>query len=290
VTLTLEEVWIPTSNYSYRDPGAVTHLVLHTTEGTQRIRDLGYFFQGPVDASSHSGSDNYEQFVYGAYVDENDSAWTQANANPWCISLEQCTPEGAAYTWSRDYWLGSYERLLRNGAYWLACMGTKWDIPLTELSPSQAQNPGVRGVCQHIDLGSMGGGHGNCGPGYPMDVVLGWARDYQAEQPPPPLQAEDEDMQSVCIPAGRTGLQVSVSFNGAPYKHMGICARSAKLATTVTVLCQFHLNTGGWAPDVRIYADKGHEKVVITVPPGADGGVFTREDDENVDLYPDFSA
>jgi hypothetical protein len=289
VTLTLEEVWIPTANYSYRDPGAVTRLVLHTTEGVQRIRDLGYFFQGPVGASSHSGSDNYEDLVFGAYVDENDSAWTQANANPWCISLEQCTPEGASYTWSRDYWLGSYERLLRNGAYWLAAMGAKWNIPLTELSPSQAQNPGVRGVCQHVDLGSMGGNHGNCGPGYPIDVVLGWARDYQAETPPPPQPQpmEDEDM-AVCIPAGR-GRQTGVSFNGSPWKRMGICANSSVLPDTVTVRAAFHLAGGGWSV-VMVYADRGHEKVVVGVPAGADGVVFTREDDMAVDLYPDFSA
>ena len=97
-------------------------------------------------------------------------------------------------------------------------------------------------------------------------------------------------MQSVCIPAGRNGKQIGVSFPGAAYRHMGICARSSRLPETVTVLCWFHLLTGGWAPDIRVYADKGHEKVVIGVPANSDGVVFTREDDMAVDLYPDFSA
>ena len=33
-----------------------------------------------------------------------------------------------------------------------------------------------RGVCQHVDLGARGGGHHDCGPGFPMDRVLDMAR------------------------------------------------------------------------------------------------------------------
>jgi hypothetical protein len=32
-------------------------------------------------------------------------------------------------------------------------------------------------VCQHSDLGAAGGGHHDCGPGYPFDRVLAMARD-----------------------------------------------------------------------------------------------------------------
>lgn len=179
----INEIWIPSPNYSSRSTSGIRLLVLHTTEGVQKIRDLGYFFQGNVGASSHSGSDNYENFVFGAYVDENDSAWTQCNYNGACIALEQCTPSGAAYNWSRDYWLGSYERLLRNSAMWVAHMAGKWNIPIVSLSPSAAQSGG-RGVCDHVDLGPSGCGHGDCGPGYPMDKVIQWAKEYQNGQQP----------------------------------------------------------------------------------------------------------
>jgi hypothetical protein len=175
--MALNEIWIPSPNYSYRDPGQVRLIVLHTTEGVQRIRDLGYFFQGDTGSSSHSGSDNYEDFVFGAYVDENDNAWTQANANPYCVSLEQCTPSGAANNWSRDYWLNNYDRLLHNSARWVSEMCAKWNVPIVSLSASQA-NSGQRGVCDHVDLGANGGGHSDCGPGYPMDKVIQWAKEY----------------------------------------------------------------------------------------------------------------
>jgi hypothetical protein len=178
-TTGLTEVWIASPNFSYRDPSGIDLLILHLTEGVQDIRSLGYFFQGDVGASSHGGADNRENFVFGAYVDENDKAWTQASYNSVCISLEQCAPKGASSGWSRDFWLHEQERLLRNSAYWLAHMSSKWNIPLVSLSASQAQG-GSRGVCDHVDLGSGGSGHHDCGPGYPMDQVIAWAKEYQA--------------------------------------------------------------------------------------------------------------
>lgn len=182
--MAINEIWIPSPNYSYRDPNSVCKAVLHATEGIMRIRDLGNFFQGDVGASSHFGSDNYENAVFGAYVDENDSAWTQGGRNPDCISIEQCAPSGASYNYSRGYWLDNYDRLLHNTAIWLAYISPKWNIPLVELTPSQAQDSWSRGVCQHVDLGPPGSNHGDCGPGYPIDKVLEWARAGTPSTPP----------------------------------------------------------------------------------------------------------
>jgi hypothetical protein len=166
------EVWIPSPHYSSRG-SSITTVVLHTTEGAMKIRDLGAWFQNPsAQCSSHHGADNYEAGVLGAYVYEQNKAWTQANANPWCLSLEMC----AYASWSRDTWLNTKGVLLHNAADWVAWMCSKYGIPIRALSSADAQNPGVKGVCQHRDLGTMGGNHSDAGSGFPMDKVLEWAK------------------------------------------------------------------------------------------------------------------
>lgn len=169
--MAMSEVWIPSPHYSSRG-SSITTVVLHTTEGAMKIRDLGAWFQNPsAQCSSHHGADNYERGVLGAYVYEDRKAWTQANANPWCLSLEMC----AYASWSRDTWLNSKGTLLHNAADLVAWMCGKYGIPIRALSNADAQNPSVKGVCQHVNLGSMGGSHHDAGSGFPMDQVLAWA-------------------------------------------------------------------------------------------------------------------
>jgi hypothetical protein len=61
--------------------------------------------------------------------------------------------------------------MLENCAQWIREESQKFGIPIVRLNDSQAQGSG-RGVCQHINLGAGGGGHVNCGPGFPMDYVI----------------------------------------------------------------------------------------------------------------------
>lgn len=170
--MTLNEKWIPSPNYS-TSRGPYNKVVLHTTEGAMTIESLGsWFAQKSAQCSSHHGADNAKRGVFGAYVFENYKAWTQGNANPYCLSLEMC---GYA-KWSRDYWLNSQNTLLRNAADWVAYCCGKYNIPMTLLNNSQAQNPNARGICQHVNFGSWGSGHHDCGSGFPMDKVLEWAK------------------------------------------------------------------------------------------------------------------
>jgi hypothetical protein len=104
-------------------------------------------------------------------VYENYKAWTQANANPFCISLEMC----AYASWSRSTWMGK-NVLLNNAADWLRYLTAKYGIPYTVLSNSQAQSGTVKGIAQHVNFGSMGSGHVDCGSGFPMDEVIKRAR------------------------------------------------------------------------------------------------------------------
>jgi hypothetical protein len=192
--VSLRRVWIGSPNYSGRGGESVRLIVLHTTEGAQTYQSLGSYFQGAVEASSHTGIDNQVRGTIGEYVKRGNKAWTQANANPVCVAAELCTPSGAAANWSRDFWLNEQRTLLDNAADWLAEEAAAFGIPLVELTPSQAQGGG-RGVCQHMDLGSWGGGHSDCGSGFPMDYVLDRAAGGSTPpEPEVPEQEEEEPM------------------------------------------------------------------------------------------------
>lgn len=174
--MALKRVWIPSPNYSSRGGASVRLIVIHTAEGARTIESLGGYFQGNVSASSHTGADDKPNTV-GEYVSRGNKAWTQANANPHSVALELC---GFA-SWSTTEW-DQHPHMLANCAAWIAEEAKHFGIPIERLSPSEAQGSG-RGVCQHIDLGSGGGGHVDCGSGFPMDRVLEMAR---GSKPPPP--------------------------------------------------------------------------------------------------------
>ena len=143
--------------------------MIHTAEGARTIESLGGFFQNSANqVSSHTGADD-KPGVIGEYVTRGSKAWTCAAYNPVATQIELC---GFA-SWSRATWLGSHRVMLENCAAWIAEEAAKFGLPITALTPGQAQGGG-RGVCQHKDLGAGGGGHVDAGPGFPMDIVLTW--------------------------------------------------------------------------------------------------------------------
>jgi hypothetical protein len=168
--MALKRVWIPSPNYSSRGGASVRLIVIHTAEGARTIESLGSFFQGDVGASSQVGADNQDNTV-GEYVSRGNKAWTQSEFNPVATSMELC---GFA-SWSTDEWKNNNHNMLENCAKWIAEEAAHFGVPITRLSASQAQGSG-HGVCQHVDLGSRGGGHHDCGSGFPMDYVLDMAR------------------------------------------------------------------------------------------------------------------
>lgn len=163
--MSLRRVWIPSPNYSSRGGSGVRLIVLHTAEGARTIESLGSFFQGNVQASSHVGADDQVNTV-GEYVKRGNKAWTQSNYNSVAVSIELC----AFASWSTDEW-HRHSNMLDNCAKWIAEEAAYYGLPITRLNASQAQGSG-RGVCQHVDLGAGGGGHHDCGSGFPMDYVL----------------------------------------------------------------------------------------------------------------------
>ncbi len=168
--MALKRVWIPSPHYSSRGAN-VRLIVLHTAEGARTIESLGSWFQNPsAKCSSHVGADDKPNTV-GEYVSRGNKAWTQSEFNPVAVSIELC---GFA-SWSNSEWRNNHATMLENCAKWVAEEAAHYGIPIVQLNSSQAQGSG-RGVCQHVDLGQRGGGHHDCGSGFPMAYVLDMAR------------------------------------------------------------------------------------------------------------------
>jgi N-acetylmuramoyl-L-alanine amidase len=183
--MTLTRVWTPSGNHS--GGGDKDKLVIHTMEGftgPNGAYDCAKYFQSDCGASSQVCIDNNRGKIWECVARYN-GAWTQCNYNSVSISCEQ---SGYA-SWSRSYWLDNRENQLRNIADWLAEESRATGIPLVHLSSSSAQGSG-RGVCYHSELGSTGCGHSDPGSGFPLDVVLEWAKGGSAPSQPQPPTAE----------------------------------------------------------------------------------------------------
>lgn len=169
--MALNRKWIASPCYHGRSMNQVRIIVLHTAEGARTIEDLGHFFANyNNEVSSHVGADD-KRGIIGEYVTRGNAAWTQANYNNDAVALELC---GFA-SWSRDTWMNDHHNMLLNCADWIREEATKFGLPINSLTDSQSQGNG-HGVTQHIRLGSGGGGHVDCGSGFPMDYVIDLAK------------------------------------------------------------------------------------------------------------------
>lgn len=160
-------------NCSSRNGSPPRRIVLHITVSHNRpgLADidaiLGYFAQGSTDASSHIVND--AEGHDARCVPDHLKAWTQAAYNPDSLSIEQIEYSDRR---TRQEWLTKNAKQLDNTAQWIAYWSRKYGIPITHSVK--------HGVCEHSDLGAAGGGHSDCGPGYPLDVVLEKARKIAA--------------------------------------------------------------------------------------------------------------
>lgn len=177
--MALQRKAIPSPNYSSRGGSGVRLIVLHTAEGATTIESLGNFFANSGSGvSSHTGIDD-KAGIIGEYVRPDQKAWTAANANPYSVQTELC----AFAKWDTAEW-NRHPNMLNNCGLWIAEEAARFGIPIVRLTAAQAQGGG-RGVCQHVDLGAAGGGHWDCGPGFPMDQVLAIANGGKPVAPGP---------------------------------------------------------------------------------------------------------
>jgi len=158
-------------NWSSRGGNRPRLIVLHITVSHNRpgLGDidaiLGWFGQERSQCSSHIINDrdgNDARCVWDA-----NKAWTQAAFNPIALAIEQIEFSAGR---TRTEWLKESRKQLDNTAAWVAKWSVAYGIPLKEST--------TNGVCEHRTLGAAGGGHSDCGPGYPMDYVLRQARQY----------------------------------------------------------------------------------------------------------------
>lgn len=154
--------------------GARVHLaVLHTVEGDTTLESLGHLFD-TEEASSHYASDKHGKIAQ--YVDDGEKAWTQCNFNPVSLSLEQA---GYASYSTRD-WFNRHEQLKAAARFIVYCH-VKHGVPIRR---GRISGGGVTrdGIVQHKDLGLIGCGHSDCGPGYPQKYVELLGRLYLARE------------------------------------------------------------------------------------------------------------
>jgi len=259
--MALQRIWIPSPCYHGRNINGVRLIVLHTAEGARTLEDLGHFFQNYNNqVSSHVGADDKLGKI-GEYVTRGNAAWTQANYNNAAVALELC---GFA-AWSTAEWKNNHHNMLRNCADWIAEESKKLNIPITKLSDGAAQGSG-RGVCQHKNLGAGGGGHVDCGSGFPMDYVLDMARGGSSQPSPQPPAQWTELM-------GEEAMQLSLGTDGKaalgiPYNvsHIRLCC-----AQGAHVNVQWVGSTNRPAPDQDL---TGNKRLDLAVPNDQTGQVI----------------
>lgn len=164
---------------SSREGGRVHLLVLHTTEGHDApsgnppldLVGLGALFDSE-EASSHFASNRDGRIA--RYVEDERKAWTQCNFNPVSLSLEQI---GFA-SFSKRQWFERHEQL-HAAAEFILYGHRHHGVPI---QAGRVSGGGVArdGVVQHSDLGGIGCGHSDCGPGYPIGYVILLAQYFDA--------------------------------------------------------------------------------------------------------------
>lgn len=152
-------------NQSSRNGVQPKIIVLHSTESSNRpgLGDIeaivGWFNNPGAQASSHVIVD--AEGLSAQVVADHNKAWTQASFNPQALSIEQ-VGRAAQTAWP--------DAQLRKTAQYIAYWSKKYNIPIKRST--------VFGVALHSDLGAAGGGHHDPGNAFPLEKVLGYARDY----------------------------------------------------------------------------------------------------------------
>jgi hypothetical protein len=148
------------------------------------------------------------------YVRDSDKAWAQANYNGHALSIAFCTPSGAASGWSRSTWL-SKGAMLQCAGRLAGELSRQFGIPRVQLTSSQAQG-NSKGFCEHKNFGAGGGGHVDCGNGFPMDEIIRIANGGTTQ---PPVPQEDGNVTTAVAydPEGNAHFACLGRENGSVY-------------------------------------------------------------------------
>lgn len=147
-------------------------IVIHDTEGgniPHSIRDLAglgdFFNRIGTQASSHVATD--ADGFSARYVDDDAKAWHCAFFNSVSLGIEQI---GFA---TQKAWPKAQ---IEETARWVALWSARHGIPIRKGAVTKDGRVTRSGVVRHSELGNLGGGHHDPGPGYPMADMLAVAR------------------------------------------------------------------------------------------------------------------
>jgi len=174
--------FVQARDYGWGNRTAIDIIVLHSAEIGEfhsSAEALGHAFRlgMPKPASCHYGvdDDSIQQ-----YVKDKDIAFHAPGVNGRSLGIEQ-----AGYAkQTREEWLDPYgQRMLRLVAKLVAAKCRQYSVPLVWLNPDEIV-AGARGICEHIDVThaypGKGSRHYDCGPSYPIGLVLEWTEQEMA--------------------------------------------------------------------------------------------------------------
>lgn len=155
--------WV--QNKSSRHGAKVDTIVLHITvsknvAGLADLDSLLDWAANPASQISFHVANDREGHDARCVRDE-DKAWACMGYNARSVNLEQVEND---VNRTREQWLTGSAKQLENTAAWVAYWSDKFGIALSHRVGN--------GVCEHKDLGALGGGHVDCGPHYPIDHVI----------------------------------------------------------------------------------------------------------------------
>jgi hypothetical protein len=195
-------------------------------------------------------------------VTRGNKAWTAAEFNPVAVQIELC---GFA-AWTRDEWLNHHDNMLRNCADWWREEAGRFGLPIEWLSATAAQGSG-HGGCEHEDFGVRGGGHVDCGPGFPKDYVISLARNEIKVEP------EDEEIGPMQLefwkPPGdadpRAGVAIPKEKADGKHKLRLMCAEDTYL----------RVDWGNRTDTLQVSSSRGARS--SDIPEGADNAIVRRD-------------
>jgi hypothetical protein len=157
---------------------APSYIVLHLTEASDNDDALtieamaSSMAQGAFGAHALVSKDGR----IGQTCGLNDMTQHVSKHNSECIGIEQlCSSEDV----SRADWLGARVKQVWATAWWVAWVGQQCGIPLVQAADDRRVFLKPSGVCEHRHVPDND--HDDCGKGYPLDVVLQLAQEFQTQ-------------------------------------------------------------------------------------------------------------
>lgn len=160
-----------------RPVSGIRWIVVHDSEAdlpTTGAEAVGRYFESKAaQGSTHFGVDND---TTQRYLPDNAIAWGAPGANTTGIHIEFM---GKA-SHSRAKWLSHHGLMFKRGGWLIAHLAKKYGVPIKLLTVTEIK-AGQKGIVTHALLTKAlrRGTHTDPGPGFPMDLLLSYARYYR---------------------------------------------------------------------------------------------------------------